>query len=43
MIRYFDNHEERVGAVSVIDDYLITGSWDRKILFYDLWENRICK
>ena len=32
----FEDHNERVGALSLIDNYFITGSRDRRILFYDL-------
>ena len=31
---------ERVGSMSIIDNYLITGSWDKRIIFYDLWEQK---
>jgi cell division cycle 20-like protein 1 (cofactor of APC complex) len=32
----FEDHNERVGALSLIDNYFLTGSRDRRILFYDL-------
>ena len=32
----FEDHNERVGAISLIDNYFLTGSRDRRILFYDI-------
>ncbi len=36
IIRTFRDHSERVGALSLIENYFITGSRDRNIIFYDL-------
>ena len=35
-IYQWDSHEERVGAISLFGDNLLTGSRDRKILYFDL-------
>ena len=36
----FSDHQERVGAVSLVGNYFITGSRDRCIYFYDLRQNK---